>query len=113
MEKKLLIVCEKSTGYKYQGPRYKRLGPYSGEEFREKYLIPWLDSLGENDEAVIDFSNTVVYMPSFLEESFGGAIRKNGINKEKLRHIKFVNMNKLWEKKLLGYITNAVQDAEK
>jgi hypothetical protein len=107
MDKKTLIVCEKSEGYKYQGPRYKRLGPNSGEEFRDKYLIPWLDTLAESEEAVIDFTGTVVYMPSFLEESFGGAIRANGKNKDKLNKIVFFNMNKMWEEKLLGYIKNA------
>ena len=107
MDKNTLIVCEKSEGYKYQGPRYKRLGPNSGEEFRDMYLIPWLDTLTESEAAIVDFAGTVVYMPSFLEESFGGAIRANRKNKDKLNRIEFLNMEKIWKEKLMGYIKNA------
>jgi uncharacterized protein CbrC (UPF0167 family) len=107
MDKKILIVCEKSEGYKYQGPRYKNLGPYSGEEFRDEHLIPWLDTLADSEEASVDFSGTVVYMPSFLEESFGGAIRKNNKNKDKLKNVSFLNMDKIWEAKLIKYINEA------
>jgi hypothetical protein len=107
MDKKILAVCEKSEGYKYQGPRTKSLGPFSGEEFRDACLIPWLDSLEDNEEAVVDFSGTIVYTPSFLEESFGGSVRMNGKNKEKLSHIKFLNMDKIWKEKLMEYIKNA------
>jgi hypothetical protein len=104
---KTLIVCEKSEGYKYQGPRYKSLGPYSGEEFRELYLLPWLNSLTDEDKAVVDFAETVVYSPSFLEESFGGAIRADSKNKDKLRRISFINIVKPWDKKLATYIDKA------
>jgi hypothetical protein len=107
MVKKILPVCEKSEGYKYQGPRTKNLGPYSGEEFRNAHLIPWLDTLEDNEEAVVDFSGTIVYTPSFLEESFGGSVRINGKNKEKFSHVKFVNMDKFWEENLMEYIINA------
>jgi hypothetical protein len=40
---KILKVCEKSQKYCFQGPRYKELGEASGQEFREQYLLPWLD----------------------------------------------------------------------
>jgi len=113
MNEKVLVVCEKSEGYKFQGPRYKRLGPHSGEEFRDDYLIPWLDILTEAEKAAVDFSGTIVYMPSFLEESFGGAIRANGKNKEKLEHIELLNMDKIWKEKLLGYIKDAEPIAKK
>ncbi|MDR0503487.1 MAG: STAS-like domain-containing protein [Treponema sp.] len=113
MEIKKLTICEKNKGYEYQGPRFKKLGPYSGEEFREEHLAPWLAKLGEQEESVIDFNGTKVYSPSFLEESFGGVIResetveKAEINRKKLQFAKFENMDPVWNEKLAGYIKNA------
>jgi hypothetical protein len=119
MEKKILKICEKSAGYKYEGPRYKRLGPFSGEEFRNIHLLPWLESLADQEESIVDFTGTEVYSPSFLEESFGGAIRnaKNRQeaekNRQKLKSICFVNIDPIWKEKLLGYIENAKYRLEK
>ena len=107
MKKNILKIFEKSEGYRYQGPRYKKLGPYSGEEFREVHLLPWLNNISEQEEAVVDFADTIVYSPSFLEESFGGVIRADAKNKEKLTHISFINIDNIWKEKLDGYIKNA------
>jgi len=109
----ILKICEINKGYEYQGPRFKKLGPYSGEEFREAHLEPWLNKLGEQEESIIDFVGTKVYSPSFLEESFGGVIREAGtsekaeINRKKLQIAKFENMDPVWKEKLSGYIKNA------
>jgi hypothetical protein len=102
--KKTLKVCEKSQKYCFQGPRYKELGEASGEEFRDKYLLPWLASLEDGENAVIDFEGTIVYSPSFLEESFGGAIRVDKKNKERFKNISFINMDPIWREKLNKYI---------
>lgn len=85
----VLKVLEYKDGYKYQGPRFISLGPDSGEEFREEYLLKWLDDNKNESELIVDFDGTIVYTPSFLEESFGGAIRKGY---EQVRRIKFINM---------------------
>ena len=106
-------ICELDVGYKYEGPRFIRLGPYSGEEFRIKHLLPWLNTLGEGDVSVFDFEGTMMYSPSFLEEGFGGSIRKAKTkeeaekNRAKLECAKFVNIDPEWNKKLNGYIKNA------
>ncbi|MDR1216136.1 MAG: STAS-like domain-containing protein [Treponema sp.] len=101
---KTLVVCERSQKYRFQGPRYKELGEASGEEFREEYLLPWLASLKDEESAVVDFEGTVVYSPSFLEESFGGAIRFDKKNKERLKNISFLNMDPIWLEKLNKYV---------
>jgi hypothetical protein len=101
---KKLVVCEKSQDYRYQGPRFKELGAASGEEFRDSYLLPWLDSLADGEKGVIDFEGTAVYSPSFLEESFGGAVRKNANNRAKLSNISFVNIDPIWKEKVKKYI---------
>jgi hypothetical protein len=104
---KKLVVCEKSPDYRYQGPRFKKLGDASGEEFRDSYLLPWLDSLADGEKGVIDFINTAVYSPSFLEESFGGAVRKDAKNRAKLRNVIFAHMDPIWKEKVEKYIKSA------
>jgi len=112
MEKKLKI-CEVCRGYEYEGPRFIKLGPFSGEEFREKYLSTWLNTLDEQDKAIIDFEGTKMYSPSFLEESFGGVIRNANSEKEaennrkKLKIVEFINIDPDWGKKLNSYIEKA------
>jgi hypothetical protein len=100
---KTLVVCEQSQKYRFQGPRYEELGDASGEEFRERCLLPWLASLKDGERAAVDFAGTVVYSPSFLEESFGGAIRSDKKNKERLKNISFINMDPIWLEKLNKY----------
>jgi len=119
MEKKILKICELDIGYAYEGPRFIYLGPYSGEEFRMKYLGPWIDSLKEGESSVVDFAGTEMYSPSFLEESFGGIVRlasdKTNAekNREKLNLINFINIKPEWKKTLKDYIKNAKYNSEK
>ena len=109
----MLKICEKCKGYEYEGPRYIYLGPHSGEEFRISHLLPWLSTIGENESSIIDFQGTQVYSPSFLEESFGGAIRKAEtiqeaeINRKKLQLAEIINIDLDWKKNLEEYIKNA------
>ena len=104
---KILRICEISPKYRFQGPRYIELGDASGQEFREDHLIPWLDSLKNNEPAIVDFAGTRAYSPSFLDESFAGAIRENEKNREKLNHVSFINIDPTWHKKLKEYIQEA------
>lgn len=64
---------------KYPGPRYIRLGDFSGEEFRDNVLIPAL----QDDYVSVDFGGVYGYGSSFLEEAFGGLVRK-GVPEEKI-----------------------------
>ncbi len=99
-----LKVSECGDGYRYQGPRFIKLGPDSGEEFRNVYLIPWLEENKANSNLCVDFDGTVLFTPSFLEECFGGAIRKGF---EVVRKLKFSNMPEEELKKVEGYISKA------
>ncbi len=69
---KTIVIADDFT--KYTGLRYKSLTPgSSGEEFRDELLIPALE---ENDIVTIIFDGNIgEYVPSFLEECFGGLIR--------------------------------------
>lgn len=56
---------------KYPGPRYEKLGDYSGEEFRDTILIPEL----KNGIIKVNFDGVYGFGSSFLEEAFGGLVR--------------------------------------
>jgi hypothetical protein len=63
---------------KFPGPRYRNLGEYSGEAFREDILVPAISKYGE--DLIVNLDGTMGYGSSFLEESFGGLIRTNHIS---------------------------------
>ena len=55
------------------GGRNKVDGPFSGEEFREKFLVPALNqALSTQQKLVIDLNNLYGYPVGFLEEAYGG-----------------------------------------
>lgn len=64
----------------FPGPRTKDLGKNSGEEFRDNILIP---ALLENETISVNFDGVFGYGSSFLEEAFGGLVRKN-VDKNKI-----------------------------
>lgn len=62
------------------GARYPEEGDYSGKDFRTNILLPRLKTAIENGEKLtIDLDGTAGLGTSFLEESFGGLIREDGI----------------------------------
>ncbi|MBB1350865.1 MULTISPECIES: STAS-like domain-containing protein [unclassified Pseudoalteromonas] len=63
--------------------RYKSDGPHSGEEFRKDRL---LNALNEFDKVTVILDDIEVELSSsFLEETFGGLIRVEGLTYDKLR----------------------------
>jgi hypothetical protein len=48
-------------------------GPHSGAEFRDKILLPALRS---NETVTVDMDGVLTLGSSFLEEAFGGLVRK-------------------------------------
>lgn len=59
------------------GPRYRKDGEFSGEEFLEDWLNPAYTRVqAENGVLLVDLDGTAGYATSFLEESFGGLARK-------------------------------------
>lgn len=63
----------------YPGPRERKMTEQpetSGEEFLEKHFIPWLEKNKNADTLVVNLDGAASYPPSFLEEAFGGAVRK-------------------------------------
>lgn len=56
----------------YPGGRYAKNGPYSGQEFRDRLLLP---ALRAHDVVTVVLGNAEGYSGSFLEEAFGGLVR--------------------------------------
>lgn len=65
---------------KYPSGRYRRNGPGSGEEFREKFLLP---ALRAGRHVWVAFGGAYGYPASFVEEAFGGLIRSG----QQLEHL--------------------------
>lgn len=65
----------------FPGGRVPADGPYSGEEFRNIFLMP---IFAGTEKVTIDFDNARGYSSSFLEEAFGGLLRE-GIAPERIR----------------------------
>lgn len=57
--------------------RYNKHGEFSGQRFRDEYLVP---ALKKYTSLIIDFDGVAGLPSSFLEEAFGGLIRKGIIS---------------------------------
>ncbi|TKU30715.1 DUF4325 domain-containing protein [Citrobacter sp. wls758] len=89
--------------YPCPGPRFKKLGPASGEEFRE-----WIEKeLKHSPDLVINLDGTEGYGSSFLEECFGGLIRNNN-DPDIIKGIKFISEE---EPELIDEINEYIEDA--
>lgn len=60
--------------------RWKRLGPYSGEDFYETKLLPMYDdAVKQGVKLEIELDGTKGYPSSFLDQSFGELARNKGV----------------------------------
>lgn len=82
----LFVATEFSTT---PGPRYQSQGPHSGEQFREKVLVP---ALRQHKIIKIVLDGTEGYGSSFIDEAFGGLVREHDFDKaDLLARIKIVS----------------------
>ena len=65
--------------------RDRRTNKYSGDRFRDELLLP---PLRDNKIVEVNFYNMFACPPSFLDEAFGGLIRKNKGDQDFLKIIK-------------------------
>ncbi|WP_417840416.1 STAS-like domain-containing protein [Terasakiella sp.] len=61
--------------------RYRQDGDFSGEAFRDDILVP---ALKASDIVKVVLDGTRGYGSSFLEETFGGLVRKGHFTKDEL-----------------------------
>src|SRR5690625_5264052 len=81
--------------------RYKTDGPKSGEAFRETHLIP---SLTTNDNVTVELDGALGYGSSFLEEAFGGLVRKGFKAKELEKKLTVNSSFKTYKNRIWAYI---------
>jgi len=67
------------------GPRFRKLGDHSGEEFRDDMLEP---AFLKAETVVIHLDAIKTFSASFFEEAFGGLARKYG-SKATLAKVRF------------------------
>ena len=86
MENKVINVERDFS--RYPAGRFIADGPYSGEKFRKDFLVP---ALSNNPQKVtVELDGARGYGSSFLEEAFGGLVRREGFSAEfVLRTIEF------------------------
>lgn len=91
--------------------RYTTDSDFSAEQFRETVLIPALRS-SQGESIVVDFSRVALGVgSSFLEEAFGGLVRK-GFNKEDLLdHIQIIDRIGIYDKQVKKFISQAKSQA--
>ncbi len=65
--------------------RYETDSDFSGEHFRDKYLKPKLEELSNGEKLVVDIREIEGYGSSFLEEAFGGLVRKGYFSSDQLQ----------------------------
>jgi len=91
---------------KTPGARYRKDGPYSGEEFRESILEKYFIDKNDNSEILINLDGAAGYATSFLEESFGGLARKYGIDRCLKRLTFITSEDPLLEEEIVDYVKN-------
>jgi hypothetical protein len=90
------------------GARYKKDGPFSGEDFREKILEKYFRD-GSSGKIIIDLDDVEGYSTAFLEEAFGGLVRLFGKDVVENR-LEFISND---EPLLVNEIKNYLKNAKK
>lgn len=94
---------------RYPAGRRSEDGPFSGERFREEKLLPQFQE-GVSVEVLLD--GTAGYGSSFLEEAFGGLIRR-GISPELVRRsLKLVTEDPALSEEIWSYINDQIKRNE-
>lgn len=92
------------------GARHKDEGPFPGDEFRDNLLIPkFQEAVLCNEKLIVDLDGCYGYATSFLEESFGGMVRKlkkKGI----LNNIEIISTEDASLKKLINDYVKEAED---
>jgi len=74
-----MIIDLASDYFPYPSGRFTSDGTYNGERFRTEVLVPALraaKAAGGSEKVVIDIDGVRSFGSSFLEEAFGGLVRR-------------------------------------
>lgn len=90
---------------KLPGLRYIRLGRFSGEQFRQTFLI---EPLRQGKAVVVELDGVRGYGSSFLEEAFGGTVRELNLEiEDALQRLKVETTVESWRLDVDEYIRTA------
>lgn len=97
-----LDIAEEFT--RFPAGRFRTDGRFSGERFRNDYLIP---KLRDNDRLIVILDGTMGFGSSFLEETFGGLVRNGFTIAELKSKLEFVSSDKTLVSEIWDYIKAA------
>lgn len=87
--------------------RFKTDGPFSGEKFREEFLVP---ALKRSEATKILLDGTRGYGSSFLDEAFAGLVRVHGFQPDELSSKLILETSRLTLKREIeAYIQEAFE----
>lgn len=90
------------------GGRHETEGPYSGEIFRDTLLeTKYLEAKTNGEKLIVDLDGCYGFATSFLEEAFGGLVRK--LKGENI--LKVISIKSDDEPGLIAYVDNYVKNA--
>lgn len=73
---------------RFPAGRYVTDGPFSGQAFRDEYLLP---ALKNAQKVIVELDGARGYGSSFLEEAFGGAVRSHAIDSDRFNSLEIVS----------------------
>ncbi len=85
--------------------RFVTDGPFPGEKFREDWLLPQLKQA--SGSIVVDLDGTAGYGSSFLEEAFGGLVRKGYTPKTLRLRLTILSSRPSYVERVWSYIDRA------
>ena len=108
---KKMIISVANDFSKTPGPRIEDEGNYSGKRFREELLFPKiLEAIREDCILEVNLDGTSGPGISFIEESFGGLIRVEGLSLADIRKVLRIISEE--EDFLIDDINTYMEDAE-
>ena len=100
----MITIRVASEFSRYPAGRFVKDGPYSGEYFRDKFLVP---AFAMEDKVVVDLDGARGYGSSFLEEAFGGLVRLGVLKDVIKRKLEIRAKNISLKQEIEEYINNA------
>lgn len=102
MENKVINIERNFS--RYPAGRYLEDGPYSGQRFREEFLVPALETGA--DKVIIELDGARGYGSSFLEEAFGGLVRAGYSANDLLSRLELKGQDSSLLEEIKGYIND-------
>ena len=88
--------------------RYRRDGRFSGERFRDDFLVK---ALHEHQRITVNLDGTEGFGSSFLEEAFGGLVRVRHLSSKELhQRLLLVSRDKAYITQIWNYIDTASRE---